>query len=350
MGSRLRRAASCVVLTVVTGSVPGIALPTASAAVAPQVTWSDDDVVAGDTVRAKVSKASHAKGTRLVLQREHLDRWRTADRSAKETKRGYVLEVPTDQLGRFRFRVVARKDGEVVARSAEERITVRPPYDPVGRRKQHAFSAQPRVRWDPCRQITWTFNRAHAPDHALRQLRAGMRRIHLATGLDFEYVGRTDRKPNPFGNNVDDADVIVGWRTAKDFRPFNKNPYTVGLGGNKYYTGYQEADGSRVSKAFQGGIVLNASMRDRMSNGYGKGSTWGEVIIHELGHVVGLTHAGAKSQIMYYSVIRRDADWGAGDLAGFRRLGDVRGCLERAPARTPTWLGRSRLHGMELPD
>jgi len=181
----------------------------------------------------------------------------------------------------------------------------------------------------------------------LRQVREGIRRIRLATGLDFVYVGRTRQDPNPYGNHIKGADVIIGWRTTKDFRPFRRHQGTVGLGGNKYFTGYQEADGTRVSKAVQGGVVLNASLEDRVSNGYGKGYTWGEVIIHELGHVVGLTHAESVKQIMFYSVTHRDADWGAGDLGGFRRLGAARGCLERAPAKSKVRPGRSELDLMD---
>jgi hypothetical protein len=324
----------CVATTLVAAalSAPVLSSP-AAAAVSPDVRYSDRNVVAGDTVRAVVARSSRPAGAALVLERKYLDRWRTADRTATDGKHGYVLHVPTDQYGTFAYRVVAKRNGEVVSRSDRSTVTVRPPYDPAGRGRQHTFGAKPRVRWDSCRRITWTFNPRHSPKRGLRQVRLGIRRIHLATGLDFVYAGKTDQKPNPYGNDVDNAAVIIGWRTAKDYRMFRQHPGTVGIGGNMYFSGFREADGTAVSKAVQGGVVLNASMRDKLSNGYGRGTTWGEVIIHELGHVVGLSHVDASSQIMYYSVTRRDADWGAGDLAGFRRLGDGRGCLERTPKR-----------------
>ena len=333
--TRLRRAATWATTTVVACALGApLALPSASASARPDVSWSDRNVVAGATVKAVVDRSSRPAGTRLVLQRRHLDKWRAADKKADETRRGYVLVVPTDQFGKFSYRVVAKgRNGNVVSRSTDTKVTVRPPYSPLGRKRQHTFADRPRVRWDSCREIRWVFNPEHSPKRALRQVRKGMRRIHLATGLDFDYVGRTDQKPNPYGHNVDKADLIIGWRTAKDFRPFAKSPGTVGLGGNTYYSGFQEAHGSRINLAVQGGVVLNASMRRKLDNGFGKGATWGEVIIHELGHVMGLAHTGARSQIMYYSMRQRDASWGAGDLSGFRRLGDVRGCVERTPAR-----------------
>ena len=68
--------------------------------------------------------------------------------------------------------------------------------------------------------------------------------MHLATGLEFVYTGKTDQKTNPYGNNVKGAHLIIGWRTAKDYGLFARNPRTAGVGGNRYYPGYQEADGS----------------------------------------------------------------------------------------------------------
>ena len=334
MTSGVRRAAIGLAVAVVVSTLAG---PTASTSAAPvttlQVAWSDPTVVAGADVRATVQKLSRPAGSTLVLERKYPDRWRTEDKTAEETAKGFVLDVPTDQFGAFTYRVVARLEGIVVSSSEKKTVTVRPPYDPVGRPGQHVFSSKPRVRWDSCQKIRWTFYPKNAPNQGLRQVRAGVQRIHLATGLDFAYVGKTRQKPNPYGDGVDDADVIIGWRPATDFAPFAKNPGTVGLGGNMYYSGFREPDGTEVNKAVQGGVVLNASKRSGLGNGFGRGATWGEVIIHELGHVMGLSHPAADSQIMYHSVIRRNADWGAGDLAGLRALGDTRGCLEKLSAR-----------------
>jgi hypothetical protein len=298
-------------------------------------------------VKAVVERGTRPSGTRLVLQRKHLDRWRAVDKKAKTARRGYVLEVPTDQFGRFSYRVVARNDnGKLVSRSKARTVTVRPSYEALGRSRQHVFASKPRVRWDSCRTIRWTFNPSKSPTRALRQLRKGFRRIHLATGLDFRYVGRTDQKANPYGSRLERSGLIIGWRSARDYAPFRRYPDTAGLGGNTYYSGYREANGAKVYRAVKGGVVFNASMRDELSNGFGRGATWGEVIIHELGHVIGLGHPRSEKQIMYYSMSRRDADWGAGDLAGFRRLGDVRGCVERVPARRQdqSRVGRFVLH------
>jgi hypothetical protein len=331
--ARRRRLAALLLL-------PGLAVPVtldapASAATAPVVRISDRDVVAGSRVLATVRPGSRPRGTSLVLERRYLDRWRTADAEAERTRRWWVLRVPTGQYGAFAFRVVAKdRSGRVVSRSSVTRVRVRPPYDPVGRPSQHVFQGGERVvRWDACASIRWTFNPKRAPKRGLAQVKAGVRRVEAATGLDFRYVGTTTQAPTPSGRGVRGAEVIIGWRTA-GYKPFRAGD-TVGVGGNSYFLApYEEADGTRVRRAISGGVVLNAGMRRRLENGYGAGRTWGEVIMHELGHVVGLEHADARRQIMHFRVIPRAATWGAGDLAGLRRLGDVRGCLEPVSART----------------
>lgn len=318
-------------------AIPLLAAPPAHA-VTPRVAWSDTTVLAGATVRATVDPQTRPKGTTLTLQREYLDGWRRADGTAERTRRGFVLDVPTDQYGTFDYRVIATKGRRVVAASRTRAVQVRPSYDPVGRAGRHRLTEGGdgrRIRWNPCAgAIAWTFNPDHAPTRALRQLKSGFNRVSRATGLEFEYAGTTDQKPNAFGRNIrNGADVIVGWRTARDYDLFADHPQVVGEGGNTHSYGFQEGDGRRVSKAVSGGVVLNASRDRRLDNGFGRGYTWGEVIIHEIAHVLGLSHTPSRTQVMYFQTIRRDADWGAGDLRGLSKVGDRRGCLTRAPSR-----------------
>jgi hypothetical protein len=323
-----RRRLPAVLLLVLGLAAPVVLATPASAATRPVVRLSDGDVRAGERVVARVKRATRPRGADLLLQRRYLDRWRTVDRTAIRTRKWFVLRVPTDQYGTFTYRVVAKRGAQVVSRSAKRRLTVRPPYDPVGRARQHVFSGGRRVvRWDSCAPIRWRFNPQRSPKRGLRQVQQGVRRVEAATGLDFRYAGTTTQRPNPYGTGLRRADVIIGWR-SQGYAPF-RGTDTVGVGGNGYYlAAHQEADGTRVRMAVQGGVVLNAGMKDELRNGYGKGLTWGEVIIHELGHVVGLDHTAARRQIMYYRVIPRAAQWGAGDLAGLRRLGSSRGCLQ----------------------
>jgi len=226
----------------------------------------------------------------------------------------------------------------VVSTSTPRTVRVRPASAPVGRASQHRFSSSPVVRWDSCRTIRWVFNPAHSPRSGLRQVRRAVGRLHAATGLSFEYAGRTTQPTTAYGRHVDHADVIVGWRT-RGYAPF-RHRRAAGVGGNRFVTGYREANGAHVSRAVAGGVVLNAHQIGRLANGFGRGYTWGEVIMHELGHVMGLAHTSARRQIMSPHVTRRRATWGAGDLAGLRRVGDRHGCLHRSASRSSGGLDR----------
>ncbi len=330
-----RRVRCAAVLAVaVTAMAPMVAAPLpAGAAATPDVRWSDTSVRAGGDVLATVRPGSLPRRTSPVLQRKFPDGWRVADDTARRTDDGLRLRVPTDQYGRFRYRVAARGRDGVVSVSAIQRVRVRTAYEPRGRTRQHAFLYDRRARWDSCREVRWKFNGDLAPRGGLRQVRAAVRRIHAATGIEFDYAGRSDRKADPLGDHVTGAAVVVGWRSARTFRRKTGSSQVVGLAGQRVVSGYRDAQG-RVYKTYQGGVILNAG--HRLDPGFGRGITWGEVIVHELGHVVGLAHASARTQVMYFSTTGYDADLGAGDLYGLRQLGDTRGCLERTAARATT--------------
>ena len=66
-----------------------------------------------------------------------------------------------------------------------------------------------------------------------------------------------------------------------------------------------------------------------LSNGFGPGTAWGRVVLHELGHIVGLGHVGRSDQLMFaeLGVQSGPAEYHAGDLAGLRLIGKEAGCV-----------------------
>ena len=335
---RLRR--SALAACAATALAPLAAVPlTAQAASRPVVSWGDTSVQAGRRVVATVRPRSVPDGSSAVLQRKFPDGWRVADGTAERTDAGLRLTVPTDQFGRFTYRVAAKRKGAVVSSSDTQRVRVSPGHDPRGRAGQHEFLYDRRTRWESCRAVSWKFNGSRAPGHGLDQVKEAVRRVHAATGIEFDYRGKTDHKANPYGDDIAGAAVVIGWRGARTFRRYVGSPQVVGLAGQRFVSGYRDADGP-VYKTVQAGIILNAS--HDLKRGFGTGTTWGEVLVHELGHVMGLDHTGADKQVMYFSTTGHNANLGAGDLNGLRRLGDTRGCLHRTSGRSTAGSGLTR--------
>jgi hypothetical protein len=107
----------------------------------------------------------------------------------------------------------------------------------------------------------------------------------------------------------------MDWQSARQDRGLSGR--VAGIGG------HWVQDGRR----FDGYVVLD--QRARMPR-----RTWRQVMQHEMGHVLGLSHARASSQVMFGTASRTNARWGAGDLAGLHRIGASRGCLPDRSARS----------------
>jgi hypothetical protein len=80
-------------------------------------------------------------------------------------------------------------------------------------------------------------------------------------------------------------------------------------------------------------VVIDAGQR--IPTGFGSRFSLGPVLMHELGHVMGLGHVGAADELMWSPRVPghsrtpdlSQTDWGPGDLAGLRALGRAAGCL-----------------------
>jgi predicted Zn-dependent protease len=78
-----------------------------------------------------------------------------------------------------------------------------------------------------------------------------------------------------------------------------------------------------------GFVVMNVKYDADYRAGFGSGETRGEVLLHELGHAVGLQHVSDRAQMMYPSAIpRARAAYGKGDLAGLKKVGKPAGCIK----------------------
>ena len=207
------------------------------------------------------------------------------------------------------------------------------------------------LRWDPCQPaISYRVNAGAAASTpaaravAVADVRGAFSRLAQATGMTFRYVGTTSRVPTgtDWSENLGDAEIIVAWvdqrRVTSTLLGRVGSAYAAGTGGYSYKTWTWPADAAPTAAIGRGFVVLNAALDRSLRPGFGAGTTRGQLLLHELGHVVGLRHVTLTSQAMYPLLLQRQVSaYHAGDLAGLRRLGRPAGCLT-----VPEWVWAAR--------
>jgi hypothetical protein len=89
-------------------------------------------------------------------------------------------------------------------------------------------------------------------------------------------------------------------------------------------------DGQRVFVTGQ--VVLNAD-KTLLPMFEDRHASWGAVLLHELGHLVGLGHVDDPAQLMAPTPGFGEVRFGAGDRAGLAAVGADSGCLRVPPPR-----------------
>jgi predicted Zn-dependent protease len=81
----------------------------------------------------------------------------------------------------------------------------------------------------------------------------------------------------------------------------------------------------RIATAY---VVLDADASRFYPPTFAKQPSLGALLMHELGHAVGLGHAGDRNEIMYPTTLAgRASRWGIGDRVGLRLVGAAAGCI-----------------------
>lgn len=175
------------------------------------------------------------------------------------------------------------------------------------------------VGWVPCSTLRYRLNLAAAPTTATADVTEALHRITLLTGLRFSYLGTTTYVPSATrpGTYPTDTDLVIAWSDATTVPVLAGN--VIGVGGA--YVTY-----SAPAHLLRGGVSL-----DRQAGvpaGFGKGATLGVLLLHEVGHVLGLGHETVDLlQVMYPALTGNATPWyEAGDRAGLARLGYDPGC------------------------
>lgn len=163
------------------------------------------------------------------------------------------------------------------------------------------------LRWDACQPIPWRWYRGESPDSDLEFLKDGLASVTSQTGARFTYLGTTSVRPTEAGAEAD-TNVIVGFEGI----------FEAGLAGPQV---------ARGSSTYTGGhVAINSHLSGSTFDGTSFAS---QVVIHEVGHVLGLEHVRSPLQLMTEGLVDEElttALYQKGDLAGFARTLDFSGC------------------------
>lgn len=303
--------------------------------------WPGSTIESGQAAYVTGQVAGAHSTTAVVLQQRTLGGWRTVERTTVADDGSFRLRLPTWWTGQRDYRVAnASLDltrlGDM---SATWTARVVPTYDPAGRKGQHRYSLDHPTRWDPCRVIGYRVNKEQARRGWKRDVKGAFRRLSEATGFTFAYRGTTGRIPQNDSNSwfPSDTQIVIAWARPSQSSLLRQYRGAAGVGAALSSAGYSNDDGSATYRIIRGMVVIDSTMRRRA--GFGRGITRGDVLLHELGHTMGLSHTGASRQLMYSWLTRRKARYGAGDRHALEKRGAALGCLTTSRLRTRSSAG-----------
>jgi hypothetical protein len=176
------------------------------------------------------------------------------------------------------------------------------------------------VSYDPCRPIHYVIRPDGAPAGGDALIAAALAKASAASGFRFVNDGPTTEgaseqrsayQPERYGDRW--APVLFVWETANEQPDFGVD--VAGLGGSSPVSW-----GDHPHVFVTGAVQLDASKLGAMLAQPKGPLSVQAVIMHEVGHVLGLAHVNDPDQLMYPRG-SHVTDYGPGDLAGLARLG-----------------------------
>ena len=185
---------------------------------------------------------------------------------------------------------------------------------------EHVLPGGVPATYDPCRPVHYVVNPSAMPEGAGALLADAVAAVSAATGLALVDDGSTDEPLDPhrdvvqrerYGNRW--APVLIGFSDARSYPALGGD--VAGVGGSSLVQPRGPASGRLVS----GQVALDVDvLTDLAARGHADQAR--AIMMHELGHVVGLDHVQDPAQLMYPRN-RGLTSFGPGDLEGLAVLG-----------------------------
>lgn len=186
------------------------------------------------------------------------------------------------------------------------------------------------VRYDACRPLHYVVNPAMATPDGVRDIHRAIELTGQASGLRFVYDGVTDEvydpdrpayQPERYGDRW--APILISWTSslpALETPAGGEERRPIAAAGSRF-----EVNDQGHPVYVSGHAVFDSSVTE-IRDGFG-GETWGQAMLHELGHVLGIAHVDDPASVMNPVIGRRAAVWGGGDRAGLWSQGIGSPCV-----------------------
>jgi matrixin len=175
------------------------------------------------------------------------------------------------------------------------------------------------VTWDPCQPIHYVVRPDGAPPGGQLLLDKAVDEISKETGLFFLDDGTTTEAPTADRNPYQPerygkqwAPVLIAWSSPAEFPELQGD--VVGLGGPIAVDG-------KTARNISGEVVFDAPDITQIESTPDGATFTYDILLHELGHLVGLGHVNDPTQIMNAVSLRPLPGYGGGDLRGLAALG-----------------------------
>jgi hypothetical protein len=174
------------------------------------------------------------------------------------------------------------------------------------------------VRWNPCGVIRYSVNLGGYDGSFRPVITEAVERLEAATGLPLVPVGDTTFMPTSansgqFPSATSEMVIALGDEGQTDL----VNGNVVGRTSIIY--------GVAIARA---SVVIDMSAVGKSTILPWSSTGAGPVLLHELGHAVGLDHTSDPTQLMYaFASSSGPTTYGAGDLTGLWQLGAAAGCI-----------------------